>query len=230
MDRHQSPEEVEQKHLQVFGQGLGPLYHALYKDVTWLHAKWLEYRKLYAQSEERVDLLNRTAPFFFRLVQDVLWKDVLLHIARLTDPPKHQKFENLTLRRLPDGVSDGGLADELRSLVRTALERCEFARQWRNKRLAHRDLALAIDAKAAPLPAVSRQQVEEALASVRTIMNRLHDFYLQGAVAYERFLAHDDADALVCHLAVGARFEERQRERCREGRPLPEDLEPAPEV
>ena len=43
------------------GATLGPLYHALNKEVTWLHAKWLEYRKLYAESEERVDLLNGTA-------------------------------------------------------------------------------------------------------------------------------------------------------------------------
>jgi len=227
---HQSIEEVEQEHLQAFGATLGPLYHALHNEVSWLHAKWLEYRKLYAQSEKRIDLLNDTAAFLFRVVQDVLWEDVLLHIARLADPPKQGQFENLTLFRLPESVTDRGLADELRSLVANARDRSQFARQWRNKRLAHRDLSLATDVKAAPLPGVSRQHVEEALTTFRRILNRLRVWYLNEEVAYEHFLTHEDADALVHHVAVAARLEERQRERFRQGNPLPEDLEPPPEV
>jgi len=230
MGRYKSEEEIQQEHLHAFGPTLGPLYHALHNEVTWLHAKWLEYRKLYAQSEERIDLLNGTAAFFFRLVQDVLWEDVLLHIARLTDPPKQRHFENLTLRRLPEAVPDQCLADELRSLVDDALERSQFARQWRNKRLAHSDLSLAVDVKAAPLPGVSRRHVEEALSCFRRILNRLHVSYLDGKVAYEHFLTNADADALVHYLAVAARFERRQRQRLQEGKPLPEDLEPPPEA
>lgn len=230
MGHNKSGEEVEHEHLQAFGPTLGPVYHALYKEVTWLHAKWLEYRKLYAQSEKRIDLLNGTASFFFGLVQDVLWKDVLLHIARLTDPPKQGQFENLTLRRLPDDVPDQYLADELCKLVEDALDWSQFARQWRDKRYAHIDLSLAIDVKAAALPGVSRQNVEDALSSFRRILNRLHVSYLDGEVAYEHFLTNEDADALVYHLAVAARYEERQRERLIEGKPLPEDLEPAPEA
>ncbi len=208
MGRNQSEEEVEQEHLQAFGPKLGPLYHALHNEVTWLHAKWLEYRKLYAHSQERIDLLNGTAAFFFRVVQDVLWEDVLLHIARLTDPPKQGQFENLTLRRLPEAVPDQCLADELRNLVDDALDRSQFARQRRNKHLAHRDLSLAIDGKATPLPGVSRQQVEEALSCFRSILNRLHVSYLDEEVAYEYFLANEDGNALVHHLEVGRKGSE----------------------
>ena len=230
MGRHVSKEEVEQEHLQAFGPTLGPLYHALHNEMTWLHAKWLEYRKLYAKSEKRSDLLNGTAAFFFRVVHDVLWEDVLLHIARLTDPPKQGKFENLTLLRLPEAVPDQRLSDELRNLVKNALDRSQFARQWRDKHLAHSDLSLAINVKAAPLPRVSREHVEKALSCFRRILNRLHDSYLDGQVAYELSLAADDADALVHHLAVAARSEERRRQRFEEGKPTPEDLEQPPEV
>ena len=230
MGSHKSTENVEQEHLQAFGPTLGPLYHALHNEVIWLHAKWLEYRKLYAQSEERIDLLNGTAAFFFRVVQDVLWDDVLMHIARLTDPPKQKKFENLTFRRLPEAVPDQPLANELRKLVKNALERSQFARQWRNKHLAHSDLSLAIDGKATPLPGVSRLHVEEALSCFREILNRLHVSYLNGEVAYDRFLTNEDAEALVHHLAVAARFDKRQRRRLEEGKLLPEDLEPPPEI
>ena len=198
--------------------------------MTWLHAKWLEYRKLYAQSEERIDLLNGTAAFFFRVVQDVLWEDVLLHIARLTDLPDQGRFKNLTLRRLPEAVPDQHLANELSNLVENANVKSQFARDWRNKRIAHSDLSLAIDVKATPLPGVSRQHIEDALNCFRRILNRLYSSYLNAEVAYEHFLTNEDADALIHHLAVAARFEERQRQRLQAGNPLPEDIEPPPEV
>ncbi|WP_408068516.1 AbiU2 domain-containing protein [Vineibacter terrae] len=53
----------------------------------WLHVKWEEYVELYGKRQSRVDLLNEAAPLFFRIVQDALWADTLLHIARLTDEP-----------------------------------------------------------------------------------------------------------------------------------------------
>lgn len=139
MADHRSAEQVEQQHLQAFGPTAGPLFHGLYNEVVWLHAKWLEYRKLFAKSEKRIDILNETAAFFFKIVQETLWENVVLQIARLTDPPVQGQFENLTLLRITDTVRPGALRDELRSLTRTAVERSQFARVWRNKRLAHTD-------------------------------------------------------------------------------------------
>ncbi len=167
MNRHQTAEEVKKAHLEAFGPDLGPLYHALEDEVTWFHAKWLEYRKLFAKSEKRIELLNETAGFFFRVVQDVLWDDVLLHIARLTDPAKHGRFENLTLPRLAKGFKNTEIGPEFCQLVDLVESRAEFAREWRNRRIAHRDLPLALDLKAQPLPAISRQHVEEVLADKR---------------------------------------------------------------
>ena len=49
-------------------------------------------------------------------------------------------------------------------------------------------------------------------------------------VACEHVLTHDDASDLVHSLAVAAWYEERQRERFRQGKTLPEDFEGPPEV
>ena len=175
-------------------------------------------------------LLNETATYFFRIVQDVLGQDVLLHITRLTDPPRQGAFENLTLRRLPDAVADTTLARELRGLITDAQERSEFAREWRNRRLAHQELSLALDGKAEPLPSASRQKIEVVLKSFRKVMNRLHSSYLTSGVAYEHVLASDDATHLVHLLAVATWFENRQAKRFQQGKLLPEDLEGPPEV
>jgi len=230
MSQNLSADEVKEKHLKVFGPDLGPLYHALENEVTWLHAKWQEYRKLYAKSEQRVNLLNDSAAFFFRVVHEVLWDNILLHIARLTDPPTQGKFENSTLLCLPETVSDRGLADELRRLVQTALGRSQFAREWRNKRLAHQDLALAIDNKVEPLPSVSRQHVEDALDSFRMIMNKLHAFYLEEEVLFESVITRLNADTLIYNLAIAAQAKENRIKRMQQGRSLPEDNESPPHL
>ena len=103
----------------MLGPVLGPLFHALYDEVTWLHAKWKQYRILFAESPERIELLNGIAGFFFRVIQDVLWEDVVLHIARLTDPSRSFGKDNLTLLRLAGTVQEPALSLEVANLVET---------------------------------------------------------------------------------------------------------------
>lgn len=152
------------------GPSLGPFYHALYNDVVWLHAKWQQYRKLFADSPEGVELLNSVAGFFFVVIDRVLWDDVLLHLARLVDPAtslgKAEKA-NVTLQALPAAIRDAPLALEVYSRVEEVKLRCAFAIDWRNRRIAHRDLALALNSPASvPLAAASRTAVEAALKSL----------------------------------------------------------------
>ena len=232
MSGNLSSEQVEQQLVQAMGPDLGHVFHALSHEVAWLHAKWLEYRKLFAKSEERLDLLNSSAGFFFYTIQKVVWEDVLLHIARLLDPPKQGKHANLSLRMLPDFLRDQEAepAPTLCWLLEVAEESAGFVRDWRDKHLAHRDLDYAMGRAASPLAAVSRQQVEQALASLRAVLNHLHTHYLGGQVGYEHFWTHSDADELVYHLSVARRAERAQHERLVAGQPLPEDLEAPPAI
>jgi len=230
MSGYRTAEEVERTHLEVLGPVLGPLYHALHNEVAWIHAKWLEYRKLYAKSEERIDLLNETAGFFFRVVQDTLWENVLLHIARLTDPPKQREFENLSLLRLPRAVEDTQAALEIDKLLEIVKSRAEFARNWRNRHIAHRDLYLALNKKAQPLADASRQHVEDVLESFREVLNLIQRRYFGGETAYQYFHALGDADALVSHLSLAVWLEEKRMERFRGGNHSPEDYEYPPKV
>src|SRR3990172_2638130 len=101
MPRTSSADEVEEEHLDKLGPDLGPVYHALWNECAWLHVKWQQYKELYGTKPERIDLLNNTARVFFRVVEDSLWADILLHLTTLTDPPKSVGKENLTICRLP---------------------------------------------------------------------------------------------------------------------------------
>jgi len=217
--------QVHNEHLRILGPTLGPLYHALYNEVTWLHAKWKQYGLLFAESQERVDLLNEVAGFFFLLIQEVLWEDIILHIARLTDPPQSVGKDNLTLLRLAEAVHDPALSAQIASLVEQARTEAEFARVWRHRHLAHRDLNLAVDRQAAPLPGVSRESMERVLEAIRAVLNKIEGYFWQSQVAFTRFLAPDDAERLAYYLKVAIDAEGRQRERLLQGRPLPEDFE-----
>jgi hypothetical protein len=223
--RHRSAEEVEAERLNVLGPQLGPLYHALHNEVSWLHAKWKQYRHLYA-SADTVDLLNETAGFFFQVVQDVMWSDTMLHIARLTDAPRSAGKDNLTLSRLAGAIEDAALATRVAALVESAKTETAFVRDWRNRHLAHRDLQLALDSGAQPLPAVSHDQMERALAALRSVMNEIQLQYWDSTTAYEFFVARSDAESLTYYLSEAVKAEREQRARWSRGEARPEDFSP----
>jgi len=188
--------------------------------------KWNQYRQLYARSPKRIELLNQTAGHLFGLIQEILLEDVVLHLARLSERGQTAGRENLSLRRLPALVLDKQLALEIEALVKAALTSCEFTRDWRNRHLAHRDLDLALATSADPLPGVSRADIEEALKSIRAVLNRLSMHYMDSETAYQLVITHGrEADSLVYYLLLGLRTQEKRLERLERGEFLPEDIE-----
>src|SRR5574337_1133258 len=134
MAEHRSAEQVLEQHIRDMGTDLGTLYNVLTNEVAWVHAKWTQYQQLYAHSPERITLLNETAGHFFGIIQDALFEDVILHLARLTDPPQSMRKHNLTLCRLPPLISHTQLRAGVTDLVKTAQAACESVREWRNRR------------------------------------------------------------------------------------------------
>ena len=68
----QSADEAKQAYVASMGESLGSIFHALWQEVAWLHFKWREYVVLFGTKQSRVALLNRAAPSFFRIVEDML--------------------------------------------------------------------------------------------------------------------------------------------------------------
>jgi hypothetical protein len=193
-------DDSEKVIVEKMGPQLGPVFFALHKEVVWLHAKWQEYRELFGHSPERVELLNRSAAFFFRVIEDSLWEDVLLHISRLTDPSRTTGNENLSVQCLPPLVADLALRAHVGRLTAECVAKAAFAREHRNKRLAHADLAHTLNRKAIPLSGISRAHVEEMLLSFRELMNLVDNRYRDTTVAYEHFITNNGAPSLISRL------------------------------
>jgi AbiU2 len=182
---NRTADEARADALRAMGQELGDLYSALWQEVAWLHAKWEEHVVLFGTKESRVELLNRASPQFARIVQDTTWEDVLLHIARLTDPPKSAGKENLTIQSLAPLVSDPVTRTKVTELVDAANVATEFCRDWRNRHLAHRDLRLALNRGAQSLKEASRLGVRTALRSIVDALNAISARYLDSTSMFE---------------------------------------------
>jgi hypothetical protein len=196
--------EIRAEYMALMGAELGELHYLLWGELSWLHTKWAEFRELFATKPSRVDLMNHTAPVFFVHLHDVLWDDAIMHLARLTDPPIVSGRENLSFNRLPDAVAHLPVRDDVKqglSRLRTATR---FVRNWRNRRLAHRDLAHARNPRAYPLAQASRVKMEKALAAARDLMAITEEHFTKNDVQYDHVIrAHGGAEEMLFYLDSG---------------------------
>ncbi len=226
MNRDLSAEDVLKEHLDTLGPELGPVYNALYNKCAWLHIKWQQYIELYGTKPERIDLLNRAAGLFFRVVQDSLWEDTLLHLTRLTGPPRSAGKDNLTVQRLPTLIADEKFRIEIQNLVKAAVDETVFAKDWRNRHIAHDDLARAIkDPKAKVLAPASRKHVKDALRAVACILERINEFYFNSTMFFDHIITTGDgAESLLFVIRDGVEAKERSQQRRRDGKIEAEDM------
>ena len=206
-------EEIKANYISKMGQRLGEQYYALWQEVALLHLNWKEYVELFGTNEKRVKRLNEAAPAFFRMIQDQLWTVTLLHIARLVDSPRSVGQPNLTIRNLTDLVAQE-LKAPLASLIDKAIADAAFARDWRNRIIAHTDLSLALqDGTSTPLEEASRTHVNTALGSISNVMNAVEHHYLDSGTIYTAAARHNSAVTLMYLIGDGlkAKAEREQR-------------------
>jgi hypothetical protein len=157
---------------------LSEKYMVLVQEVCHLHRKWGVFRQLYASGDDVIDLLNTSAPGFFRVYQDLLANDVILTISRLIDPKRTLGKDNLTLEQLVHSI-DGGkypkLRAEIEQLYAESKDKCRFTKDHRNKRIAHNDLTTSLQVN--PLPSPTETNIEEALESIRNVMNAVLRYF-----------------------------------------------------
>jgi hypothetical protein len=216
-------EQAREQHKIAMGSELGDLYSALWQQLVLLHIKWGEYVALFGTNPERLELLNQAGPSFFRTVQDCLWRDVLIHLARITDPPRSAGKDNLTITRLPPLMEHGDLENQ----IRRAVESTAFARDWRNRHIAHHDLLLSLDLPTEPLATASRNHVDSALAAIGEVLNFLSLYYLQSTTIFEFAAkpAAGGATSMLHYLRAGIEGECARRERVKNGTHDAKDLE-----
>lgn len=185
MGQVHTEEDVRADKITAMGNELGELHFLLWKDITWLHFEWNQFRELFGTDPSRMEIMNDAAPRFFWSLERVLWQDILLSISRLSDPVGTGGQQNLTLRRLLPALAPNGPRDALVSALDAFELRSKFARDWRHALFAHRALKHASAPDANPLPHASRANVGSALKAASDVMNVIELHYQDATVGYD---------------------------------------------
>lgn len=185
---------------------LRQLYQELRDDFDWLRRKWSTFQELFGNDNPgRIELLNTVAPNFFHIYMRQSFEDTMLHLCRLTDPPKARSRngdrESLTVLAISNMLSDPALKAAVLAKTKKAQVKCAFARTWRNLRLAHTDLGCLRGELASTLPEVKSAGIEDALMSLGALLAVIEDHFRLP----HYLIAHDPwgAKSLVHYLERG---------------------------
>jgi hypothetical protein len=146
-----------------------------------------------------------------------------MNIARLTDRTKSCGKATLTIQCLPGLIADQKTAAEVKKLVEVAEGSVGFCRDWRNRRIAHTELALALDQPAAVLEEATRGKINAALKAIAQVLNAVEGHYMDVNTAFDGFPPDTGALELLHVMDDGLRLRKERKERRARGEYLPTD-------
>jgi hypothetical protein len=170
----------------------------LCQDIASLQGKWDLYLGLF-DNKDNFNLFNYLAPMAFGIIEESLGNDIIMAIGRLGDPKISLKKENLSLATLVEKCTE--IAD-LGNRLKTFQSTCSPVKQWRNKRIGHRDLETTIRPIENPLPIVNRLIIDEILLEASGIIKTIY-FHYSGADVNFHTIGRGNADDLLFWLRAG---------------------------
>src|SRR5262249_1797846 len=121
-------------------------------------------------------------------------------------------------------VNDPHTRSAIQAKLEIAKNNTKFCRDWRNRRIAHKDLDLAIDNGAKPLESATRISVRKALRAIADVLNEIDAVYLDSETYFEGPSAIGGAVPFLYALDAGLRAQEQRSERLSRGQWSEEDL------
>ena len=145
-------------------------FNLLCEHVCDVGEQWGNFRAL-VPSEKAASLLRRVSNDFFVLVQATLSHSVIMSLGRLCDPPTTSEQDNLSFPRLFE-LTDGSIKSELAAEIKAKWQALGGARKairaFRNKRLAHNDLAFV--SGTTTIESVQVRDIDAVLRGMRDIL------------------------------------------------------------
>jgi hypothetical protein len=197
MGSNLTADEVEKKYIEAMGAQLGPIFNRLQTECTLMNSTWRQFVELFGTSQKRVEVLAWSAEYFFEVVREVFLESTLLKLCRITDPASSpNKKKNVTVALLTELVDDS-LRPQIASALPEVLASAQFARDWRNRHIAHQDFDLIFADTPEPLAVVTRKKVSDALEAVNDLLNIVENHYSKATMAFDHLIARGQADDLV---------------------------------
>lgn len=206
----------KEKYQQKLGNETGELFYYLQQEVLELNYKLHEHTELYGTHFSRLEkVLAPSASSFFGLLYQLMFDDLLLCIARLTDPENTRNNKNISIQRLQDLTipNDHNFKTELKTKIDTLLEKVKPIKEMRNKRIAHLDYNFNITA----LPNLdeskaNRLNIQECTSSLIEILNFVEVNFFEHPTEYNVIVLEGASD-LLWTLYEGLRFKNNREAR-----------------
>ena len=193
---------------------VGPVFCELRHSIIYLHGVQQLWFDLFWNNQAE-ELLHYISPYFAKVVRESMLRDLLMTVARLTDPPSSggPGKENLSFARLLHEIADAdeqSLEDQLKPRVDSIQSKADDIRTIRKKVLAHADLAIAIAPTPPPLPVTTRELYEELVAQMVDALNCVELHYRQSITDYT-----SDAATHAAHVLLHALRQFRESDQSR---------------
>ena len=213
---------------QIMGDELADVFWALGNEVHFLSRLYDDSRHLFGDgSENRVRMMNKAAPAFFHRVQITFERELMLGICRVTDPVSTGNKENLTVLRLDQMLEQCsvGLRKGVKVRAESARVASEFARDWRNRWLAHKDLELSVEAPSArPLSAATLGKIDVALTALDDVLKSVSTVFNGNGAGFRGITQYGGSASLIRVIDEGLRARDQRTARIQAGSATEDDL------
>lgn len=215
--------KVIKKYQKVLGKDMGTLHAHLTAEVLDLNYKWNEFVVLFGTNQERIDVLNKSANQFWANIHNVLFDDILLHIARLTDKDLTFKKKNLSVQGLLSISANKKFDSRLKKSIEKVVKDAKFCRDWRNRRIAHIDYEYRTNDKE-KLARATRAKVSKCIKGIHDILNLVEKQFFDSEITSDAPSINGALDLLFV-IDDGLRFSDDREARLRAGTALPQDYQ-----
>lgn len=192
-------EKIPEKAREAFSILSGEIYV--------LRERWACFEFFYGHSQERVDILNKMAPPFFAMLNDLLFDYMCLAFSRLEE--KTNGGQNMSLEFLPY-AADINPSSEIGQRLEKTLEsyRTTVAaiKAFRNKRIAHFDHKTAMQSGTSLKP-VQRGKLKEALETAEKFLGDFDAHFSNSTTVFDAFSSDQAAHALYQALAKAVAYD-----------------------
>lgn len=216
MGKTMNSEEIRLELINDMGEDLGTVFYHLRNRLLDCFFLWQDYKTLYFDKKERVEILNNAAAQFFGRIQKILQDKVVLDLCKLSDPAGIKKngeeLYNISYNRVMELVTES-LHEEMAEVNDNLNSAISELKHHRHKRIGHNDFKTAESIRKSELKGITVEAIDKVFGLMQDAFNIIINHYQNATTPFHYLESHPSAKGLlyVLHDGLEARKERQER-------------------